>query len=368
MTSFRVLIACALLAAAVPVAAQTDIHPGKVIVQSTASDAMTIAGGVNAAAGTISTVDAATGTVPIIFTIGRTGAATSAISRGVAMAFADANNPTYTAALVGLRTNSTADYNGDLGFFLATGGAVTPATSITSGMTRRVTFTSGGKILGTGGSVAAPSLATNSNPDTGVNITGAQVQIVTGGVSAMDFASFQAQMAGRDNGTGTGRSLTIGRNTNGTTPAAGSITFIESDGGASSVWVDASGVLRINGTPPSSAGGVGDTAGTVVGAQTSARAAKDVAGEVTNTAAALDIIRHTPIYQFTYKNGAYNGETFYGIVTDESPLFGMDHGRAFNPVTAFGATVLALRELDARLAALERENAALRAELMKGRR
>ena len=212
----------------------------------------------------------------------------------------------------------------------------------------------GGQVHFVPGTTGAPGVSSAGDTNTGINFNGGDnIAIVTGGRNSLSVNPNFVEMVIGDFGTGTGTQFIAGRNTNATTPAAGSITFIESDNGASAVWADSTGVLRVHTAPPSSAGGVADTAGTVIGTQTSTRASKLIDGQVSDTAAAMALINATPVYQFRYRDGRYNGETFFGIVTDDSPLFGMDGGKSFNPVTAFGATVLALRDLDARLRALE---------------
>lgn len=144
--------------------------------------------------------------------------------------------------------------------------------------------------------------------------------------------------------------LFVGRNSSGT-GAPGSIAWADKSNIGWVTWFDTSGNFRVSSASPVE--GASDTVGTVVGTQTSTRASKDILRRVTETALAMQTIRDTPVYEFRYKNGAYNGETFTGIVTDDSPLFGMDQGKSFNPVSAFGASVLALQDLDARVRELE---------------
>lgn len=155
-------------------------------------------------------------------------------------------------------------------------------------------------------------------------------------------------------GTGlvTGAILGAGRNTSGST-AAGAVAMTAKGGTNYYTWPDNTGVLRIHTSAPTENGTVSDTAGTVVGTQTSTRASKIIDGRFTDTKKALRTLLRTPLYRFRYKSGAYNRQRFVGITTDDSPAFGMDKGRSFNPVSAFGFTVAAIQELAARLAALE---------------
>ncbi|MFA6045905.1 MAG: hypothetical protein WC718_13060, partial [Phycisphaerales bacterium] len=64
-------------------------------------------------------------------------------------------------------------------------------------------------------------------------------------------------------------------------------------------------------------------------------------------------LTRTPLWNFTYKNGQYNHSAFVGITTDDSPEFGMDLGRSFSPVSAFGYTVAAVKALNDKIASLE---------------
>lgn len=183
-----------------------------------------------------------------------------------------------------------------------------------------------------------------------------------------------------DNGAGTGRSVVIDRNTNASTPAPGAITFRESDGGASSIFPDDSGVLRIrNGAPPNS---TQITAGTVVGAQTSSLDAKDVQGNAISGNEALAFVQQTAqegIKRFVYKaktwvdddgnenvgTRPYDGEEFSGIIIDFAPRYGMDidsdhpAGKSLNIITAIGDLFLAVSYLAAQNAELQTRVSAL---------
>lgn len=212
----------------------------------------------------------------------------------------------------------------------------------------------GSQVLIGDGTAALPSMAFVNDSDVGfyyesippgigVSILGAKNFVLGSQVLTLN------EWAGGTGG-GTGRYIDIGRNTSGT-GSPGGVFFRDKNGAAWVVWADSTGVIRTGGTFPSA--GSGDTIGTVLGTQTSSRSSKDILRRVTETALAMQTIRDTPVYEFRYKSGAYNGEVFTGIVTDESPMFGMDQGKSFNPVSAFGASVLALQDLDARVRELE---------------
>lgn len=343
-----------LLVPAIAAAQPRDRHRGKVIIESTATDAVVSNGGVRAAGGMSIGAEAAPAGGLVVDTgaIPAEGAAV-AVPGGLIINAAQAS-PDWASFLWG-------DGSGwRLNFGTRSGGNFA---------SRFQLYDSGSARFATG-AANAPSMSFISYPTTGLYASGfGNLRIAVGGVDGLEVqAGGQANIPSRDAGTIGGASFLLGRNTNATTPASGTLGITNRAGTFYYLWVDASAQLRIHTDVPSSFSGVSDTGGTVVGTQTSARATKNVAGEVNDTAAAMAIIRATPVWQFTYKNGAYNGETFYGITTDDSPIFGMDGGKSFNPVTAFGATVLALRDLDARLAALERENARLRGELARAKR
>jgi hypothetical protein len=164
-------------------------------------------------------------------------------------------------------------------------------------------------------------------------------------------------------GAGVGNSVVIGDNTSGS-GAAGTLGMYSRGGALSYLWVDATGVVRIvsGASPPREDNTVtADTGGTVVGTQTSTRESKDISGAFTDYTSALTTILQTPLWNFTYKSGAYNGQAFVGITTNDSPEFGMDQGRSFNPVTAFGYTVAAFKALHAQLELLQADVDALKA-------
>ena len=77
----------------------------------------------------------------------------------------------------------------------------------------------------------------------------------------------------------------------------------------------------------------------------------------------LRMLVETPVYDFKYKHKSESKthimstgdvETQYtGIMADEAPWAMHHHGRILNPVNALGFTLLGMKALDARLAALE---------------
>jgi hypothetical protein len=153
-----------------------------------------------------------------------------------------------------------------------------------------------------------------------------------------------------DNGTGAGSFFYAQKNSNGSTPAAGFV-YLDGLSNSYSIWPDTSGNLRIlAGSFPINAS---DTAGTVIGTQTSTLASKILLGGDLTPGEALRTILQTPVKHFKYKSDAYNGSEFHGIVADYSPEFSMDEGRVFNPVSAFGYMVQAVKALTERIQQLE---------------
>lgn len=162
-----------------------------------------------------------------------------------------------------------------------------------------------------------------------------------------------------DNGSGGGPRIEINRNTNAGTPAAGCIRLIESDGDDKYVWADAAGNLRIYANVPTNAN---DTAGTVVGAQTSMAEAKHIYAELSPLDEVLRRIADgaDAVRTFAYRSGAFNRQRFEGVVTDYAPDYGMDRdaehpaGKSLNEIQIAGDLLRAVAYLARRVAELER--------------
>jgi hypothetical protein len=164
--------------------------------------------------------------------------------------------------------------------------------------------------------------------------------------------------ASGDNGAGTGSYVSVARNSNASTPAAGFIYMQPHTATTRRVWVDNSGSLRIHTADPTNAN---DTAGTVVGAQTSSLDAKDITGGPLSAAAVLLHIAQAAaaVRQFVYKDGSFNGEEFSGLIVDFAPRYGMDRdaehpaGKSLNVITALGDLMIAVDHLAQRVMKLE---------------
>lgn len=184
------------------------------------------------------------------------------------------------------------------------------------------------------------------------------ISVYAGGVEIAEFTNQDAVsvkaliVPGFDRGSSAiGPTILIGRNTYASAPAAGALRLTEMGGTIHYIWVDASSQARISTTAFTSA--TDSSTGWVIGTQTSLRSTKNILGPYTDYEGALDLMLRTPLWDFTYKSGAYNNQAFVGITTDDSPEFGMDLGKSFNPISAHGYTVAAIKALHARIVALE---------------
>lgn len=201
--------------------------------------------------------------------------------------------------------------------------------------------------------------------------TAYNLEIKSDGTSAFRTAFWATvsamALAERNLGNDTpGPTFAIGNNTSAGAvgPAAGTLRLVQADGTNRYFWVDASGNLRIHTAPPRGSTGsptVADTAGTVVGTQSSSRDSKDVQDGLTDLVDVIAAIRAgaEAVKRFTYKNGAYNGETFEGVVVDDAPRYGMDRdeqhpaGKSLNVVTVLGDLLRVVADLTERVATLE---------------
>jgi hypothetical protein len=164
--------------------------------------------------------------------------------------------------------------------------------------------------------------------------------------------------------------FTIGRNTNSTNANSGTLVFRDVGNTQQFIWVDDSaspGDVRINTSPPS--GGTADTAGTIVGTQSSPKFIKNILHEWTDEEAfrILDQVLETPVYDFTYKSGKY-GQHFTGIAIEDGdhPWYGFDPAgsndyvpegtaKALNQLNMAGYTILSIRALNQKIERLENE-------------
>jgi hypothetical protein len=204
------------------------------------------------------------------------------------------------------------------------------------------------------GTAAAPSITFSSATTSGLYWSAGtqELHVALDGALRINLRQSGILIEPRAAGTGAvaGSNIEIAQNTSGS-GAAGTLRLRNRSGVPSGLWVEA-GLLRVGSSFPTESDSVSHTSGTVVGDQTSTLAAKTLLGQP-HDADLLAAVLGTPVHHFRYKDGRYNGETFTGIVTDESPHFGKDEGRALNEINGLGYLIGAVRALAGRLAALE---------------
>ncbi len=159
--------------------------------------------------------------------------------------------------------------------------------------------------------------------------------------------------ANRDLGDGAaGNYITLGRNTNATNTGAGSINFQKKSGTAGYVWQDNSGNMRIHTAAPTNAN---DTAGTVIGTQTSTRDTKQNIEDYTDYTNALQLILDAPLHTFRYRNEVEGygtdsplAKVRIGYIADEvNPAFMW--GNVIDQVSVNGILMAAVKQLDIKI-------------------
>lgn len=169
--------------------------------------------------------------------------------------------------------------------------------------------------------------------------------------AAADFRAIETASADYGNGVAA-PIIMIGRNTNATNTAAGSINYLSKAGTNGYVWQDAAGNLRIHTAAPSNAN---DTAGTVVGAQTSTRDTKQDITDYDDYQNALKMIVDAPLHTFRYirEVEGYGSDSplakaHLGFIADEvDPMF--MSGNAIDQVSINGLLMGSVKALDIKL-------------------
>ena len=140
----------------------------------------------------------------------------------------------------------------------------------------------------------------------------------------------------------------IGRNSH-ATPGAGSINLLSNAGTNGYVWQDTAGNLRIHTAAPTNAN---DTAGTVVGAQSSTRETKQDIEDYTEYRDALALIVDAPLHTFRYikEVEGYGSDsplakTRIGFIADEVDQAFMV-GNVIDQVSVNGLLMAAIKEID----------------------
>lgn len=177
-----------------------------------------------------------------------------------------------------------------------------------------------------------------------------------------------------DNGSSYGPYITVNRNSNASTPAAGFIFLVDKSATAHRVWVDDPGNLRIS--PTLNPTNANDLAGTVIGTQTSWHELKENIEEWTGSEA-LEAIRQLTLYSYQMKEDGQQttqGQkpTYYGIVImdedrESNAWFGLGYGDqqipALNDRNLFGYMLAAIRHGGDIIEALQTQVAALEARV-----
>jgi len=146
--------------------------------------------------------------------------------------------------------------------------------------------------------------------------------------------------------------ITIGRNTNATNAGAGSINFLDKAGNSGYIWQDSAGYIRINTQAPSNAN---DTAGTIVGDQTSIRETKQDISDYSDYSNALLAVVNAPLHTFRYIKEV-NGygtdsplaKTRIGFIADEVDSIFMV-GNSIDQVSINGLLMASVKELNLKL-------------------
>lgn len=219
----------------------------------------------------------------------------------------------------------------------------------------------------TGGGTVATGGFTLTVPATGTAVLLSGAQIITGLKTFSGLINDgDMVLSSGDLSAGAGRLLAVGKNNNASTPAPGTLNLVSAAASPDNnfIWVDDSAQLRIlNGyssDQPSNANR--NSAGVVVGAQTSHARAKSILGPPVDDSEALTFIcaAAQKVSRFFYRSGAYNQE-FSGLVLDGPALdrYGQDAdaehpaGKSLNAINAFGDLFLAVRNLADRINVLE---------------
>lgn len=174
-----------------------------------------------------------------------------------------------------------------------------------------------------------------------------------------------------------GPSLRAERNSNAgaESGAAGTLAIAQANGTAAYIWQDNAGNVRTNSAAPTGSAGtptVSDTAGTVVGTQTSWHELKEniILAQIPDYENALQAVLVTPLYHFDLKADGKRRLGYVIYEEDRKSWFSHNDGRQQIPTlderALFGYHAAAIKALHARIATLEGEVVVLRAKLIAG--
>ena len=255
-----------------------------------------------------------------------------------------------TAQTIGMERNTTAATAGQ-GLTLYSGGAIAGTNNLSGG---DLTLKSGTS-TGTGTSSLHFLTATAGNSGSTDNTPTEKMTILGSGNVGINVTSPSTilEIGSSDLGNGVaGPVITLGRNTNATNTGAGSLNFLSKTGTAGYVWQDAAGNLRINTSSPSNAN---DTAGTVIGAQTSTRETKQDIIDYTDYNGSLNMVLNAPLHKFRYIKEVEGygtdsplAKTRIGYIADEvDPAFMV--GNVIDQVSVNGILMASIKALNLKI-------------------
>lgn len=198
----------------------------------------------------------------------------------------------------------TAKANQTTGAFeLASGDSAGEITLTANSVTTAGALTAGQFVSGSNGIAAIYLSATTGTP----GISWSDVTLARGAANRLDLGSGDSlQLSGGgsvssaawDNGAGAGTFFYLQRNSNASTPASGYLGIQNKNASARYIWPDGSGLIRTHTAAPTNAN---DTAGTVVGDQTSDVSIKNVLGYYDDYNTLLKKILDVRLDTYTFK-------------------------------------------------------------------
>jgi|GEM_PF-1763805 len=258
-------------------------------------------------------------------------------------------------------TSTTIGVNSSYAAFIVGSAPITEAASGTHALLASVVFNPLGTVINAGAAVTNTATLYVNGAGTATSATNYSLWVAGLGASRFDgtigigttttpVSIFE--VGSSDLGSGVaGPVITLGYNTN-ATPGAGSINYISNTGTNGYVWQDAAGNLRIHTASPSNAN---DTAGTVVGAQTSTRETKQDIADYIDYDSALALVVNAPLHTFRYIREVEGYGTNsplakmrIGYIADEvDPVFMV--GNAIDQVSVNGLLIASVKALDIKI-------------------
>lgn len=157
------------------------------------------------------------------------------------------------------------------------------------------------------------------------------------------------QLKSFDNGSSVGPEISVQRNSNGSTPAPGAYSMMQSDGNNRYIYAYGS-VLYWYTAPPTNAN---QASGTIVGTQSSTAESKNILEGLSPIDDVLTriVLGSQSVRRFNYRDGRMSSQEFEGVVTNYAPDYGMDRtdevpqGKSLNEITIIGDLLRAVAHL-----------------------